>query len=87
MEGHQQINYFFCLSAVRCRDVELMTLNIALLGKQPKYCEIPFFFELALFSIFLIALRYIFRFWNLYFCFFLMCCEFFGVVEGCKDCN
>ena len=36
-------------------EVELTTLNIELLGRQPKYCEIPFFFELALFSVFLFA--------------------------------
>ena len=60
MEGHQQFSCFSSLGAVRSRNVEITTLNVALLKRQPKYCEIPFFFELALFSVFLIALRYIF---------------------------
>ena len=53
---------FFSLIDVRCRIVELTTLNITLLGRQPKYCEIPFSFELALFSVFSIAFRYKFFF-------------------------
>ena len=53
---------FFALIDVRCRIVELTTLNIALLGRQPKYCEIPFSFELTLFSVFSIAFRYSFFF-------------------------
>ena len=56
-----------------CKNVELTTLNIALLGRQPKYCEIPFSFDLALFSIFSIAFRYNFCFGASYFCLFLMC--------------
>ena len=70
VEGHQQFSYFFGLSVVNCRNVELTTLNIALLGRQPKYYEIPFSFELGLFSVFFIALRYICRFWTFYFCLF-----------------
>ena len=70
MEGYQQFSYFSGLSAVCYRNVELTTLNIALLGRLPKFCEIPSSFELALFSVFLIAFRYNFRFWNSYFCFF-----------------
>ena len=42
---------------MRSKNVELTTLNIALLGRQPKYCEIPFLFELALCSIFLCKTR------------------------------
>ena len=57
VEGHQQFGCFSSLSVVHCRNVELTTLNIALLRRQPKYCEIPFFFELALISVFFIALR------------------------------
>ena len=53
---------FSALTAVHCRNVELMTLNIALLRRQPKYCEILFFFILALFFIFSIAFRYNFHF-------------------------
>ena len=53
---------FSGLSVVCCRNVELTTLNIVLLRRQPKYCEIPFSFVLALFSVFLIALSYIFPF-------------------------
>ena len=45
---------FPSLNDVHCRNVELTTLNIALLGRQPKYYEITFSFELAVFSIFLI---------------------------------
>ena len=62
MEGHQQFSYFSSLSVIRCRNVELTTLNITLLGRQPKYCEIPSSFELALFSVFLIAHLYIYAF-------------------------
>ena len=43
---------FPALNVVRCGNIELTTLNIELLGKQPKYCEITFSFELAVFSIF-----------------------------------
>ena len=83
MEGYQQVSFFSVLRAVRFKDVELMTLNIALLGRQPMYCEIPFFFEFELFSVFLFALRYIFRFWNLYFCFVLMVfVSFSGLPKG-----
>ena len=73
MEGHQQFSYFSGLSAVSCRNVELTTINIALLGRQPKYCEIPFSFELALFSVFLIAIRYIFSLLDFLLLFVLMC--------------
>ena len=73
MEGHQQFSYFSDLRVVHCRNVDLTTLNIALLGRQPKYCEIPSLFQLALFSVFLISFRYNFRFWTSYFCLFLMC--------------
>ena len=38
VEDHQQFSCFFGLRVVRCREVELTTLNIALLGRQPKYC-------------------------------------------------
>ena len=31
------------LGTIRCRNVELTTLNIVLLGRQPKHCEILFF--------------------------------------------
>ena len=31
------------LGSLRCRNVELTTLNIALLRRQPKLCEIFFF--------------------------------------------
>ena len=34
---------FPILGFVRCRNVELTTLNIALLGRQPKHCEIFLF--------------------------------------------
>ena len=53
---------FPALNVVRCRNVELTTLNIALLGRQPKYCEITFSFELAVFSIFFIAFWFTFHF-------------------------
>ena len=38
---------FFGLGFVRCKNVELTTLNIALLGRQPKCGEIFFFPKLA----------------------------------------
>ena len=82
MEGHQQFNYFSGLSVVRCRNVELMTLNIALLGRQPKYYEIPSSFELALFFVFLIAFQYIFCFWTFCFCCFNMFVSFSRLTKG-----
>ena len=82
MEGHQQFSYFSCLRAARCMNVELATLNIALLGRQPKYCKIPFFFELALFSVFLIALRYIFHFGLSTFVYFNVFVRFSGLPKG-----
>ena len=82
MEGHEQFNYFFGLSVVSCKNVELTTLNIALLGRQPKYCEIPFSFELALFSVFLIALRYIFGFGLSTFVCFNVFMSFSGLPNG-----
>ena len=54
------------------RNAELTTLSIALLGRQPKYCEITLSFELALFSIFFNCFSVHFSFWNSYFCLFLM---------------
>ena len=48
------------LNVVRCRNVELTMLNIALLGRQPKYCEITFSFEVGIFSIFLIVFLFYF---------------------------
>ena len=36
VDRHQQFSYFSGLHVVRCRNVELLTLNIALLGRQPK---------------------------------------------------
>ena len=62
VDRHQQFSYFFGLRVVRFRNVELTTLNITLLGRQPKYCEIPFSIELALFSIFSIDFWYNFHF-------------------------
>ena len=53
---------FPALNVVRCKNVKKTTLNMALLRRQPKYCEIPFSFELALFSIFSIAFQHNFRF-------------------------
>ena len=51
-KGHHQFSYlFYALNVVRCRKVELTTLNITLLGRQPKYCEITFSFDLVVFSI------------------------------------
>ena len=42
-KGHHQFSYsFFALNVVHCRNVELTTLSIALLGRQPKYCESTF---------------------------------------------
>ena len=73
---------FSGLNVVPCKNVELTTLNKALLGRQPKYCEIPFSFELALFSIFLIALRYIFYFWIFCFCCFNMFVSFSRLSKG-----
>ena len=70
---------FSSIRVVHCRNVKLTTLNIALLGRQPKYCEIPFSFELALFSVFLITLWYIFYFRTLKFCSFNM---FSGLPKG-----
>ena len=35
MEGHQKFSYFFSLSTVSCRNVELTTLNISFLGGNP----------------------------------------------------
>ena len=51
---------FPALNVVRCGNVELPTLNIALLGRQPKYCEITFSFELAVFLIFLLLFGLLF---------------------------
>ena len=83
MEDHHQFSCFSGLRAVHCKEVELTTLNIALLRRQPKYYEILFFFELALFSVFLFALRYIFRFWDLYFFFFFdVFVSFSGLSKG-----
>ena len=70
---NSSINFFSALNVVRCRNVELTTLNIALLRRQPKYYEIPFAFALALSSVFSIAFSEQFSFWTSYFCLFLMC--------------
>ena len=75
---------FPTLNVVCCRNVELTTLNIALLRRQPKYCEITFSFELALFSIFSIAFWYIFS-WNSYFCLFFMSLLVFSrILKGAR---
>ena len=54
---------FPALTVVRYRNVKLTTLNIALLRRQPKYCELPFPFDLTLFSIFSIIFGII-SFWD-----------------------
>ena len=79
---NSSVVFFSSLSVVHCRNVELMTLNIALLRRQLKYCETPSSFELALFSVFLIALRYIFCFWTFFFCCFNLFVSFLGFPKG-----
>ena len=44
------------LGSLRCKNVELTTLDIALLGRKPKHCEILFFPKLILIPVLLIAL-------------------------------
>ena len=74
---------FSGLSVARCRNVEITTLNITLLGRQSKYFEIPSSFELALFLIFLISIQYNFRFWTFFFgCFNTFVSFFSGLPKG-----
>ena len=53
---------------MRYNFVELSTLNIALLGRQPKFCKNPFlpFIFLLFFTFFLVSFFY---FWVFLFCF------------------
>ena len=60
-------------------------LNIALLGRQPKYCEITFSFELAVFSIFFLLLFGLLFILEILLLFFFYCvCEFVRDTKGCK---
>ena len=51
------------VGSLRCRNVELTMLNIVLLGRQPKHCEIFFFPKLILLPFILTVLQ------NFFFCF------------------
>ena len=74
---------FSTLNVVCSRNVEPTTLNIALLGRQPKYCEIPFSFALELPSVFFIfGPIFVLRLPN--FVFFNVFVSFSGIQKGAR---